>query len=49
MEVEGGLYGASVISFDKGAEWVPLTAPTLDQNGVPLNCFPVSGHGRALR
>ena len=42
--MEDGSYGASVISFDKGAEWVPLTAPTLDHNGVPLNCFPVSNH-----
>ena len=43
IEVEEGSYGATVISYDKGAEWVPLTAPTLDYNGVPLNCFPVSG------
>lgn len=42
IEVEHGAYGATVISFDKGAEWVRLTAPTLDQHGVPLNCFPVS-------
>ena len=42
IEVEGGAYGATVISFDKGAEWMPLTAPTLDLYGVPLNCFPVS-------
>jgi len=42
--VEEGSYGATVISFDKGAEWVPLTAPTLGYNGVPLNCFAVSNH-----
>ena len=43
VEVDSGAYGATVISFDKGAEWVRLTAPTLNQNGVPLNCFAVSG------
>jgi len=44
IDVERQSYGATVISFDKGGEWAPLTAPTLDLNGVPLNCFAVSYH-----
>ncbi|XP_065883527.1 uncharacterized protein [Dysidea avara] len=29
----------TVISFNKGTDWIPLTAPNVDANGEPLNCF----------
>jgi len=32
----------SMITFNKGAQWFPLKAPSVDHNGDPTNCHPVS-------
>ena len=32
----------SVITFNKGGEWFPLKAPSVDHNGNPTKCYPVS-------
>ena len=30
--------GYTVISFDKGGEWTPVTPPATDSNGLPITC-----------
>lgn len=30
----------SVITWNKGADWLPVSAPKLDQDGSPINCRP---------
>lgn len=37
--------GYTVISYDKGGEWVPLRPPQFDKNNVFINCQQVSGCG----
>jgi len=32
----------TVISFNKGANWSPVTAPTLDSDMLPVECYYVS-------
>ena len=34
-----GTYNTTVISFNKGAKWSPLTAPLLDSNMLPVECY----------
>ena len=34
--------GYTVISFDKGGQWTPLTPPALDADRHPITCNPVS-------
>ena len=36
-------YETTVISFNKGANWSPLIAPTLDSDMTPVECYYVSG------
>ena len=42
QKVPGSRYGASVISYDKGGEWVRLVPPAVDSTGRPTICAPVS-------
>ena len=37
-----GTYNTTVISFNKGAKWSPVTAPLLDSNMLPVECYYVS-------
>lgn len=37
-----GRFGSTVISYDKGGNWVSLRPPTVDRNDVFLNCQQVS-------
>ena len=37
-----GTYNATVISFNKGAKWSPVTIPTLDSEMLPIECYYVS-------
>ena len=41
QKVPGSRYGASVISYDKGGEWVRLIPPAIDSSGRPTICAPV--------
>lgn len=41
QRVLGSRYGASVISYDKGGEWVRLVPPAVDRSGIPNICAPV--------
>ena len=41
QKVPGSRYGASVISYDKGGEWVRLIPPAVDSSGIPTICAPV--------
>ena len=40
--VYGSSQGATVISFDKGGEWQPVTPPAVDANGNFITCNLVS-------
>lgn len=40
--VYGSSQGATVISFDKGGEWQPVTPPAVDANGNLIICNLVS-------
>ena len=42
QKVPGSRYGASVISYDKGGEWVRLVPPAIDSSGRPTLCAHVS-------
>ena len=37
-----GSQKSTVISFNKGANWSPVTAPTLDSDMLPVECYYVS-------
>ena len=37
-----GTYNTTVISFNKGAKWSPVTAPLLDSDMLPVECYYVS-------
>ena len=37
-----GTYNTTVISFNKGAKWSPVTAPLLDSDMLPIECYYVS-------
>ena len=41
QKMPGSRYGASVISYDKGGEWVWLVPPAVDSTNRPTLCAPV--------
>lgn len=38
MSIIGLEHLSTVITFDHGSSWRPITAPTVDDDGVPINC-----------
>ena len=42
IETQQQSYELTVISFNKGANWSPLTAPTLNSEMLPIECYYVS-------